>query len=298
MNRKYLDVRNSKRFWINSVLITLQKKNAKPLSNSESVEHDKRAMRLVQDFRTLSAYIYTRHHAVIALVPLLPHLSRHDCKRLVYALFIQRVDNRRSKWEYSRSRFSLLNFGDLEMRFMWKIPCARGDDSDLSLLLQWRQERALDIHNNFGVLEYILGVPLPENIISAMGEFMVENLYQGNINDVNKNKVDNVRWVTLFLRRFSYERPQKAHIVWNYIQEAVQNAIEVVEDLPENEIQPVQHSNWTEVITLLVVRCIDMRAKTLLSDLERLYQGTPLAYCRRTLSVSEPLLKGSSKSRW
>lgn len=53
------------------------------LSHSESIEVSNRAMRLVQDFRALSAHIHTRHHAMIALVPLLPHLSRHDCKRLV-----------------------------------------------------------------------------------------------------------------------------------------------------------------------------------------------------------------------
>lgn len=163
------------------------------------------------------------------------------------------------------------------MGFLKKIPCARGDDSnDLLMLLQWHHNGKYDCHNNYEVLGYIRGVPLPENIISAMGEFMVENLYQGNINDVNKNKACNVRRVTLFLRRFCYERSKRAHVVWDYMQEAIQNAIEAVEDLPEIEIQPVQRTIWTEVITVLVVRCIDIRAERLLPQLRRLYQGTPL----------------------
>lgn len=86
-----------------------------------------------------------------------------------------------------------------------------------------------------------------------------------------------MRRVRDFLSRFCYEKPKSAHIVWDYMREAIQNAIAVVEDLPENEIEPVQRSNWNEVITLLVVTCIGMRAKRLLSHLRRLYQGTPLA---------------------
>jgi hypothetical protein len=219
---------------------------------------------------------------MIALLPLLQHLSTHDCKRLVYALFIQRADDRGSKWECSRSNFSKRHFDSLDLRCsnLKILPCARGDDYDLSQLLNWHQEKDYDylgMCNSHDVLSYMLGLPLPENIISAMGEFMVENLYQGNINDVNQNKTDNVRRVTDFLSRFCYERPKSAHIVWDYMREAIQNAIAAVEDLPENEIEPVQRSNWNKVITLLVVACIDMRAKRLLSHLNRLYQGTPLA---------------------
>ena len=254
--------------------------SAMSLPYSESVERDARAMRLVQDFRTLSTYIYTRHHAMIALLPLLQHLSTHDCKRLVYALFIQRADDRGSKWECSRSNFSMRHFNSLDLRCsnLKTLPCARGDDSDFGLLLNWHREKTYEsFDKDYEVLSYMLGLPLPENIISAMGEFMVENLYQGNINDVNQNKTDNVRRVTGFLSRFCYERPKSAHIVWDYMREAIQNAIAAVEDLPENEIEPVQRSNWNKVITLLVVACIDMRAKRLLSHLNRLYQGTPLA---------------------
>ena len=253
-----------------------------PLPYSESVERETRRLRLVQDFRALTSYIYTRDHAMIALVPLLPHLSRHDCKRLVYALFIQRDEcDIPSKWEYSNCTFSSSNFSSLGMEFMKKIPCALGDDSDLFLLLKWHQDQTFDFSNDYKILGYIFGVPLPDNIISSMGEFMVENLYQGNITDVNTTKTNNVRMVTLFLQRFCYERPKSAHIVWDYLREALENAIAVVEDLPEIEneveIQPAQRSDWVDVITLLVVSCIKVRAKRLLSHLRRLYQGAPLA---------------------
>jgi hypothetical protein len=248
------------------------------LPYSERVECENRATRLVQDFRALTTYIYTRHHAMIALVPLLPHLSRHDCKRLVYVLFIQReVDDNimRSRWECSRSSFSKRHFDDLDIHFLQKMPCAQGDNCDLSRILNWQRENEYD--KSHEVLTYLLGLPLPENIISAMGEFMVENLYQGNINDVNQSKKDNVSRVTYFLSRFCYERPKSAHIVWDYMREAIQNAIAVVEDLPENEIEPVQQSIWGKVIGLLVATCIGIRAKRLLSLLSRLYRGTPSA---------------------
>ena len=247
-----------------------------PLPYSERVEFENRAMRLVQDFRTLSTYIYTRHHAMIALLPLLPHLLRNDCKRLVYALFIQRAGDRGSKWEHSLCTFSKDNFDDLDIRFSKKMPCAHSDNYDLLRLLNWHRENEYDSYNSHEVLSYMFGLPLPENIISAMGEFMVENLYQGNINDVNQTKTNNVKRVTDFLSRFCYEQPKSAHIVWDYMREAIQNAIAVVEDLPDIEVEPVQRSNWNEVVGLLVVACIDMRAKRLLSHLRRLYQGTPL----------------------
>ena len=268
--------------------------NAMSLSYSENVEREARGMRLVQDFRTLTSFIYTRDHAMFALVPLLPHLSGHDCRKLVYALFIQLEDDRNchSKWEYSRCRFSLSNYSDLGIHCMMnKIPCALGDGSDLSLMCKWHREQEFDFIYDYKIWGYLFGLPLPDNIISAMGEFMVENLYQGNITDVNNTKILNVRKVMLFLERFCYGRPESAHIVWDYIREAVQNAIAVVEDLPENEIQPGQHSIWNDVITLLVVSCIDLRAKRLLSHLRRLYQGTPLALLPENFVSFKTLVK-------
>eukprot|EP00986_Skeletonema_menzelii_P010251 scaffold4967_cov115-Skeletonema_menzelii.AAC.1 len=242
------------------------------LPHSESVERETRAMRLEQDFRTLSTSKHTREHAMIALVPLLPHLSRHDCKRLVYALFIQRKGNQDNRRILSRSSFSSRNFTYTDTSFIKGIPCARGDESDLSRLIVWHnQKQTYDIHNSYEVLDYILGLPLPENIISSMGEFMVENLYPGGIGDVDENTASNVSRVTCFLRRFCYERPKSAHIVWDYMREAIQNAIAAVENSDS-----IHRDRREVVIEILVATCIDMRAKRLLSHLRRLYQGTPL----------------------
>ena len=151
----------------------------KQLPYPEYLEFETRALRLQQDFRTLSTSVHTRHHAMIALLPLLPHLSRHDTKRLLYALFIQgEPENDGSSRVHSRITFTHMFFRDLDTQFLEHIPCARGDDSDFSRLLDWQRERKRDYINNYEVLEYIFGLPLPENIITAMGEFMVENLYQ------------------------------------------------------------------------------------------------------------------------
>ena len=121
---------------------------------------------------------------------------------------------------------------------------------------------------------------------------MVENLYQGNIADVNKTKTLNVKKVMPFLERFCYEQPKSAHIVWDYLREAVQNTIAVVENLPENEfIQQSQRSDWNDVIGLLVVSCIDLRATRLLSHLRRLYQGRPLAMLRENFVTFKSLVK-------
>ena len=266
---------------------------SKTLSYSEMVERENRAIRLMQDFRTLTSFKYTRDHAMFALVPLLPHLSRHDCRKLIYTLFIQQEDDRRSKWEYAKCNFSRANYRDLNLNigFSKTMPCALGDDSDFMRLINWHLEQEFDYVSNYEIWGYLFGAPLPDNIISAMGEFMVENLYQGNIADVNKTKTLNALKVMPFLERFCYEKPTSAHIVWDYMREAIQNAIAVVEDLPENEIQPGQHSNWNDVITLLVVSCIDLRAKRLLSHLRRLYQGTPLALLPENFVSFKTLVK-------
>ena len=266
----------------------------KQLPYPEYLEFETRALRLQQDFRTLSTSVHTRHHAMIALVPLLPHLSRHDTKRLLYALFIQgEPENDGSSRVHSRVTFTHMFFRDLDTQFLEHLPCARGDDSDFSRLLDWHRERKRDYINNYEVLEYIFGLPLPENIISAMGEFMVENLYRedGWINDVNRYKTDNLYRVKHFLVRFCYEIPERADIVWDYLLDAVEDAIDVVEGFDWWEITEVQRFHWNCVISLLVSTCIQTSAKRSLSHLRRLYQGTPLALLHENIIDFRTLVK-------
>lgn len=71
--------------------------------------------------------------------------------------------------------------------------------SDLSQLTMWSTSNDFKGFNDRSTLNRIFGLPLPANIISAMGEFMVENLYQGSINDVDSNKMLNAFGVRPFL---------------------------------------------------------------------------------------------------
>ena len=252
--------------------------NFQGLPDSHTVECDARCKRLLRDFRALSTYIHTTRHAFIALMPLLPHLSKMGSKRLVYALFIQRKCNRGTKWSWPRCEFSDKHFGAHKFYPLANIPCAHHDDSDFERILEWHRHRYSYLGSSEeDILGHILGLPLPENIVSSMGEFMVENLYQENIDDVDETKIYNATGVMRYLERFCYEKPESAHIVWECIREAIQNAIVAVQDLDEDEISPTQRANWVDVIKGLIIACIGTRARRLISHLRGLYQGIPLA---------------------
>merc|ERR1712032_533668 len=58
------------------------------MSPNDIFELDKRGHAFMDEFRKLSHYIHIREHAMMALIPILPHLSRNDSKKLIYACFI------------------------------------------------------------------------------------------------------------------------------------------------------------------------------------------------------------------
>ena len=60
---------------------------------AEHVEFNACTAKVLEKFRIFSTYIHIREHAMIALIPLLQHLSEFDAKRLVYALFIEQTNN-------------------------------------------------------------------------------------------------------------------------------------------------------------------------------------------------------------
>mmetsp|Transcript_11212 Transcript_11212/g.16866 ORF Transcript_11212/g.16866 Transcript_11212/m.16866 type:complete len:147 (+) Transcript_11212:327-767(+) len=103
-----------------------------------------------------------------------------------------------------------------------------------------------------------------------MGEYMVENLYQHTINDVDLCKVLNATEVRPFLERYCYENPDKAQIVWTYLQQAIENAILVVEGLQAEDVDERQRSTFETVTMLLVTSCFKPRAKSLIPLLVRL----------------------------
>ncbi len=246
----------------------------------------RRTMKLVNDFRALSVYANTKEHAMMALIPLLPNLSHFDAKRLVYALFTERYTEG-DWWDCYMDGFSKsdMNFGSMWTR---NIPCALGDyvdeiqlehivtdqslyGSDLSLFAQWVNDR--DTMKGFdedSILNRIFGLPLPANIITAMGEFMVENLYQGDINDVDGCKWLNAIEVRPYLERYCYENPDNVQIVWTHLQRAIENAIMAVEGLEAEDVDERQRSNFETVVFLLVESCIRTRAKSLIPLIMRL----------------------------
>eukprot|EP00984_Skeletonema_dohrnii_P005458 scaffold1920_cov97-Skeletonema_dohrnii-CCMP3373.AAC.2 len=218
-----------------------------------------------------------------ALIPLLPHLSKEDSKRLVYALFIERKivepECRRWGWKCPPFSSSYDTFGCLNSKH---IPCAVDEDSsDCSRLFEWLQCEHYAAYGE-DVLGRIFGLPLPKNIALSMTEFMVENLYQGHIVDVDKLKIDNAFGVGCFLERFTYESPESAHIVWEGLRRAIQNAISVVEDFDPHEVTIIERDIWIAVIESFVAMCIRTRAVRLISVLRRLYDGTQFALLPET----------------
>jgi len=242
-----------------------------------------------------------------ALIPLLPHLSKEDSKRLVYAIFIERKrvqpEDRRWGWHCPAFSSRYDTFGDFLNSD--RIPCAVDEDSsDCSRLFEWLQCEHYAAYGGSDcsrlfewsgqckhytahtyeedVLGRIFGLPLPKNIALSMTEFMVENLYQGHIVDVDKLKIDNAFGVGCFLERFTYESPESAHIVWEGLRGAIQNAISVVEDFDPHEVTIIERDIWIAVIESFVAMCIRTRAVRLISVLRRLYDGTQFALLPET----------------
>ncbi|KAK1733663.1 hypothetical protein QTG54_015706 [Skeletonema marinoi] len=272
------------------------RKGQPPTSHSRTVERNTRGETLVREFRPLSTFVHTREHAMTALIPLLPHLSKEDSKRLVYAIFIERkrVHSRDRRWSWNCRAFSSRydTFGDFLNSD--RIPCAVDEDSsDCSRLLEWSGQRKHYTAHTYeeDVLGRIFGLPLPKNIALSMTEFMVENLYQGHIEDVDKHKIDNAFGVGRFLERFTYESPESAHIVWEGLRGAIQNAISVVEDFDPHEVTITERDIWIDVIERLVVMCIHTRAVRLISVLRRLYDGTQFALLPGTFVTFKNLAK-------
>lgn len=244
-----------------------------------------RSLKLLNDFRALSIYANTKEHAMMALVPLLPNLSKFDAKKLIYALFSER-HNERDDWWRSPGWHDGFSESDMNFGSLWtqNIPCALGEctdtvplehvhqslfGSDMSRLAEWVYGSSGDFDEN-SLLNRLLGLPLPANIISAMGEYMVENLYQGNINDVDAYKWLNAFEVRPFLDRYCYENPDNAEIVWTYLQQAIENAILAVEGLEADDVDERQLSSFKIVTMDLVESCIRTRAKSLIPLLMRL----------------------------
>jgi hypothetical protein len=170
---------------------------------------------------------------------------------------------------------SNMNFGGL---WTEDIPVAKNNDNDLTLLADWNNKRhkSYQLWNKDGTLIRLFGLPLSENIISAMGQFMVENLYQQNIDAIDANQMSNAFGVLRFLTRYCYENPNKSHVVLRYVDISAMQ--DILFDLDDEEAANVvvnekQRENFQRVAQTLLVFCIETRAKSLIPTLRTLYDG-------------------------
>jgi len=230
----------------------------------------------MEKFNMLGKYCHIREHAMIALVPLLSNLCAFDSKRLVYALFIQFRGGDRSR---CLRRSSKDEMSDL---YSQGIPCPRDSSdpiqkfsNDLSDSITWTKSTSWEHCSSHQVLSRLFGhVPLPENIVSAMCEFMLENLYQTNVpNDVDFIKSLNALGVLPYLERFCYENPDRASIVFDCLERAIRNSVRAVCDLDVDDIGQRERDTFKHVVNSLVSACVSSGAK-LFPVLRSLYEGT------------------------
>ena len=226
----------------------------------------------LDEFRSLGRHIHIREHSMMALIPLLPKLSASDSKKLVYALFIQQHATRRCREGFSKSCMRDL--------YSYDIPCPptpsldpnQNLHVDLTDSIKWT--RNLHQRSHYGsnkVLPRLFGLPLPENIIMAMCQFMRDNLYKESLHDVDAIKESNAIGVLPFLERFCYENPERASIVFECLGQTIQGAIDVVDGLDVDDISQSEQKIFRSVIFALLMACVNTRAIPVLPTLELLY---------------------------
>ena len=238
------------------------------MSQAELATHHAKIQETATTYEHFSKYHHTREHALIALIPLLPNLSKADAKKLIYVLFIKFTNDRRKtrrESSLSRDQFSRL--------WAYNIPCSPSSDpsTNLESIKEWINGNTFSGSGNHGIKERLFGLGLPDNIISAMGEFLVERLYSESPHDVNDHTIANVLGVTPYMERFCYENPTKASLVHDYLRQAISNATNLFSRFEAEDIAPKQREIFDYVITELVLSCIRTRALSLAPVFERLY---------------------------
>jgi len=247
--------------------IIMEMNNTNDMSQAELASHHSKIQEAATAYENFSKYHHTREHAMLALIPLLPNLSKADAKRLIYALFIKFTSKRRQiVAESSLSK----EFGTLWVK---DVPCTPSSvlSENLASMREWLNGNSYSGIGSQGVKERLFGLGLPDNIISTMGEFLVERLYSTSPHDVNDHTIANVLGVIPYMVRFCYENPTKASLVFDYLGQAISNATSLFSHFDEDDIAPKQRENFHSVITELVLSCIRTRALRLAPVLEGLY---------------------------
>ena len=177
----------------------------------------------------------------------------------------------------------------------WGILCCPNDENNFSNNLQsmsrWINDRSIQHHGEHGVLERLFGLPLPENLVSAMADFLLERLYRTSVYDVDHQTYLNAFGVRPYMVRFCIQKPEKASIVWDCLEQAIQNAIAVVSELDVLDIEEREQKIFLSVTRSLICTCMDTRAQNVIPVLRRLYQGTSLALLGPNIISLESLVQ-------
>ena len=110
----------------------------------------------------------------------------------------------------------------------------------------------------------LLGLSLPANIIQAMCDFMLDNLYQDDspVDAIDPHKSSNALLVIPFMTRFANEKPKDAEMVWNCLARAIQNAILAVDNSQDvAEFSEEEKSVLSDVLYTLIEACINTNVK-------------------------------------
>ena len=242
--------------------------NTNGMSQAELAKHQSKIQETATAYENFSKYHHTREHAMLALIPLLPNLSKADAKRLIYTLFIKFTSEQRTT--------KVTNSLSHEFKTIWfnnNTPCSLGSDlsENLENMKQWINGYSLSGSGDHGVRDRLFGLGLPDNIISAMGEFLVERLYSTSPFDVDDHTCANAMGVIPYMERFCYENPTKALLVYDYLGQAISNATSLFSQYDVEDIAPKQREIFTNVVSQLLAACIDTRAHSLAPAIQRLY---------------------------
>ena len=225
---------------------------------------------VLSDFRTYRDHIHVREHAMLALIPLMQHLSCIDSKKLIYAVFVQQHG--------PGGLFSNEHFGKYTFKHN-DLPCGQGQDfgavfKDALCWIKgygWRPAE----HE---ILLRLFGLPLPRNIVAAMADFLVERLYQHDHPfDVDSFKCSNALAVLPYLERSVYENPDNGPLVWECLERAIQNAIHAVQGFGVEDIGHKEREIYTKVIVELVGACISTRALRAAPAIRNIYEEPQVA---------------------
>ena len=257
------------------------------MSHADLASRHSKIQKTAIAFEKFSTYYHTREHAMLALIPLLPNLSRADAKRLIYALF--------TKFTCSRRRIQVESELSKDICRLWvgNIPCSPSSDlpENLESMRGWIDQYYSSEIGRHGVRERLFGLGLPDNIISAMGEFLVERLYSTSPYDVDDHTLANAMGVLPHMERFCYENPSKASLVWEHLGQAIDNTRSVFGDLEAEDIGPKQREILGSVMMGLVGACIHTRAQRLAPVLARLYDDVMHAHLPPTIVQFDTLIE-------